>query len=60
MPTLASPLRAGAASPLLWPTAPRSASSIWITTPWVRLKNTPLGTHCLMPYPRTWDHQLTW
>lgn len=37
MPTLASLLRAGAALPLLWPTAPRSASSIWTTTPWVRL-----------------------
>lgn len=45
MPTLASPLRAGAASPLLWPTAPRSASSIWTTTPWVRLKKISLDSH---------------
>lgn len=45
MPILASPLRAGAALPLLWPTAPRSASSTWITTPWVRFKKTPLESH---------------
>ena len=49
MPTLASPLRAGVASPLLWPTARRSASSIWTTTPWVRLKKTPLDSHYPMP-----------
>lgn len=42
MPTPASPLRAGAASRLPWPTAPRSASSIWTTTPWVRLKEAPI------------------
>lgn len=41
MPTLASPLRAGAALPLLWPTAPKSASSTWTTTPWVSLRSFP-------------------
>lgn len=49
MPTPASPLRAGAALPLLWPTAPRSASSIWTTTPSVRLKKTPLDSHHSIP-----------
>lgn len=45
MPTLASPLRAGVASRSPWPTAPRSASSIWTTTPWVRLKEGPCESH---------------
>lgn len=45
MPTLASPPRAGAASRLPWPTAPRSASSIWTTTRWVRLKEAPCESH---------------
>lgn len=39
MPTLVSPLRAGAALPLLWPTAPKSVSSTWTTTPWVSLRS---------------------
>lgn len=45
MPTLASPPRAGAVSRLPWPTAPRSASSIWTTTRWVRLKEAPCESH---------------